>query len=197
MGSADLRRGAGCGDGVTGRRAGARGEAAGAAGLAAAALVGAGRDSRSGRRAGACGVGFSCVRARWSSSRCTSRSCSSDNSTLVPHCQQSATSSQMRIDIGAPQSGHGHINTSPSSQIEPSAVASAELASLVAGGTTAATGDTGGGFAAGERATSESTNATAADDTPAPESNPSSSASRSPSKCKSESRCAAVVMDTV
>ena len=38
---------------------------------------------------------------------------------LAPHRQQSATISHSRIDIGVPQSGQRHANTSPSSQISP------------------------------------------------------------------------------
>jgi hypothetical protein len=60
---------------------------------------------------------------RRSSSRCfisrrASFSCSSDNSMLVPQCQQSAIISQNRIDIGAWQSGQAHIKTSPFIQTE-------------------------------------------------------------------------------
>ena len=35
---------------------------------------------------------------------------------LVLHRQQSATISHSRIDMGEPQQGHAHANTSPSSQ---------------------------------------------------------------------------------
>jgi len=40
---------------------------------------------------------------------------------LVPHRQQSATASQSRIDIGAPQPGQAQASTPPSSQISPGA----------------------------------------------------------------------------
>ena len=38
------------------------------------------------------------------------------SSMLHPHCQQSATSNQSRMEIGAWQSGQAHITDSPSSQ---------------------------------------------------------------------------------
>lgn len=49
--------------------------------------------------------------------RRASRSCSSVNSMLSAHCQQSATISQTRMLIGARQSGQAHIKTSPLRQI--------------------------------------------------------------------------------
>jgi hypothetical protein len=50
---------------------------------------------------------------RAANSRSTSRSCSSESSTLDPQFQQSATPSQMRTDISDWQSGHAH-STAPS-----------------------------------------------------------------------------------
>lgn len=47
---------------------------------------------------------------------CSSRSCSSVSSRLVPHNAQSAVISQSRIDIGPPHSGHWQPATSPLSQ---------------------------------------------------------------------------------
>jgi hypothetical protein len=76
------------------------------------------------------------------SNRSASRSCSSVNSILVRHRQQSATISHSRTDIGARQSGQAHINASPSNQNIPE---NAWLAYESEGATVAKAGDASSG----------------------------------------------------
>jgi len=60
---------------------------------------------------------------------------------LVPHFQQSATISHTRTDIGAEQSGQGHINTSPCSHNDPEP---RRICPLVAGSDIGVLGAAGG-----------------------------------------------------
>lgn len=116
----DSRGGAGAGGvgtvgGCGGRASGARGDvcggASGAGGFSCGRITGFDQGPAAG--------GAADCRCRNSSSRCASRSCSSVNSTLNPQCQQSASISHNRIDIGEPHCGQAHDSTSPSSMIGP------------------------------------------------------------------------------